>query len=230
MLSKASFQYQLFVFRRIFLQTSCCLVRSPRELYPQVHKEIINLTAWFSVPYNSNYFIFLQKIHKSNTSWMSWWTPPSYLRHCNCDWLNDTMLSNRSCRRIPRGMVRCHLVSSGPGYVWLVEPYHVVPLESSATPKHGIWVHVASYFYTIQWPICYLGCLMIANTWIYIFLYLRNTAILENKKTVCIFLYQYVNTCDLHLHISQKLFKLTNRRHLYWVCANILHIFFFKVY
>ncbi len=33
----------------------------------------------------------------------------------------------------------CHLVSSGPGCVWLAEPYHVVPLESSATPKHGIW-------------------------------------------------------------------------------------------
>ncbi len=43
MLSKASFQYQLFVFRRIFLQTSCCLVRSPRELYPQLYTEIIML-------------------------------------------------------------------------------------------------------------------------------------------------------------------------------------------
>ncbi len=41
---------------------------------------------------------------------------------------------------------RCHLVSGGPGYMWLVEAYHVVPLESSATPKHGIWVHVASFF------------------------------------------------------------------------------------
>ncbi len=28
---------------------------------------------------------------------------------------------------------RCHLVSGRPGYVWLVEPYHVVPLKSSAT-------------------------------------------------------------------------------------------------
>ncbi len=41
---------------------------------------------------------------------------------------------------------RCHLVSGGPCCVWLAEPYHVVPLESSATPKHGIWVHVASFF------------------------------------------------------------------------------------
>ncbi len=41
---------------------------------------------------------------------------------------------------------RCHLVSGGPGYVCLVEPYHVVPLKSSAAAKHGIGVHVASFF------------------------------------------------------------------------------------
>ncbi len=38
-----------------------------------------------------------------------------------------------------------HLVSGGPGYVWLAEPYHVVPLKSSAAPKHGIWLNVASF-------------------------------------------------------------------------------------
>ncbi len=47
--------------------------------------------------------------------------------------------------------------------------------------------------------ICYIGCLMIANTWTYISLYIRNTAILQNKKSVCIFPPQFVNTCDLHL-------------------------------
>ncbi len=31
---------------------------------------------------------------------------------------------------------RCYLVSGGPGCVWLAEPYHVVPLESIATPKN----------------------------------------------------------------------------------------------
>ncbi len=41
---------------------------------------------------------------------------------------------------------RCHLVFGGPGYVWLVEPYHMVPLESSTTPKHGIWDNIASFF------------------------------------------------------------------------------------
>ncbi len=35
---------------------------------------------------------------------------------------------------------------------------------------------------------------------IYISLYLRNTAILENKKTICIFSHQLVNNCDLHIH------------------------------
>ncbi len=43
-------------------------------------------------------------LHKSNTTWMSRWAPPSYLRHCNCDWLNHTLWSNGSCRRIPHGM------------------------------------------------------------------------------------------------------------------------------
>ncbi len=32
-------------------------------------------------------------------------------------------------------------------------------------------------------PIYYVDCLMIANTWIYISLYLRNTAVLKNRKT-----------------------------------------------
>ncbi len=36
---------------------------------------------------------------------MSWWALPSYLRHCNCDWLNHTTWSNGSCQHIPRGMV-----------------------------------------------------------------------------------------------------------------------------
>ncbi len=39
---------------------------------------------------------------------------------------------------------------------------------------------------------------MIANTWTYISLYVKNSAILENKKSVCIFLHGLVNTCDLH--------------------------------
>ncbi len=94
---------------------------------------------------------------------------------------------------------RCHLVSGGPGYVWLAELYNVVPLESSAAQKHGNWLNVASFFYIMQMPICYVVCLIIANTWIYISLYLRNTVILENKKTVWIFSHQLVNTCDLHL-------------------------------
>ncbi len=39
-----------FVFKRVasyFLQTSCCLVGSPGELYPRVHKSITNLTCMF---------------------------------------------------------------------------------------------------------------------------------------------------------------------------------------
>ncbi len=40
----------------------------------------------------------------------------------------------------------CHLVSGGPGYVLLAEPYQVVTLESSAAPKHGISVNIASFY------------------------------------------------------------------------------------
>ncbi len=37
-------------------------------------------------------------------------------------------------------------------------------------------------FSSIQMPICSVGCLMMANTRTYIYLYFRNTVILENKK------------------------------------------------
>ncbi len=59
-----------------------------------------------------------------------------------------------------------------------------------------------NFFYTIQTPICYVGCLMIANTWTYISLYIRNTAILQYNKSVYIFPHQRVNSCDLQLHTS----------------------------
>ncbi len=84
------------------------------------------------------------------------------------------------------------------------------------------------FFYIIQSPICYVGCLMIAITWIYIFLYLRNTAILENKKS----LYFLVSTCE-HLWPSPShLVNFSN-----WIICNIFTGFvrtfctvFFKVY
>ncbi len=75
--------------------------------------------------------------------------PSSFLRHCHCHWLNHTTWSHRNCWPSPLYTTwygRCHLVSCGPGYVWLAEPYHMVPLESSAAAKHGIWVNIASFF------------------------------------------------------------------------------------
>ncbi len=48
-------------------------------------------------------------------------------------------------------------------------------------------------------PVCYVGCLMIANISSYTSLITWNTTILECKKLVCIFLHQIVNTGDLHL-------------------------------
>ncbi len=99
----------------------------------------------------------------------------------------------------------------------LAEPYHVVSCFRFDQVmcdwlNHTMWFHLNSalprrmefesillHFLTQQTPICNVGCLIIANTWIYISLYIRNTAILENKKSVSIFLHQLVNTCDLHL-------------------------------
>ncbi len=131
-------------------------------------------------------------LHKSNTAW-SWWALPSYLHQCNCDWMSYTTWSNWSCWSIPRGMVTAIL--------FLVDQIMCDWLN------HTTWFHsnralpcsmefesmLLHFFYIIQSPIFYVGCLMIANTWIYISLYLRNTAILENKKTVLYFL---VSACE----------------------------------
>ncbi len=73
-------------------------------------------------------------------------------------------------------------------------------LTETPVPRSMAFIIYCFTFYTIQTLVCYVGCLMTANTWTYISLYIRNTAILENKKSVCIFPHQLVNTCDLHLH------------------------------
>ncbi len=202
MLSKASFRYQLFVFRRIFLQTSCCLVVSPTEWYLQVHKEIINLTSWFAVLYQCNYFIFLQRVCSKVILPEVLMGAPILLRHCNCDWLNHTTWSEGNCQRIPLGMVAAilfpedHVMCDWLNHTTWFHSNRVLPWSMEFEAM------LLLFFNTIQSPVCYVGCLMIANTWIYISLYFRNTAILENKKTVCIFSHQRVNNCDLHLHTS----------------------------
>ncbi len=107
---------------------------------------MINLTAWFSVLYQCNYFIFLQRVcSKVILSGC----PDG---HCHLIYVIATAIG----WTIPHGLKEIanvyHVVWSlpscfrRPGYVWLVEPYHVVPLKLSAVPKHGIWVHVASFF------------------------------------------------------------------------------------
>ncbi len=177
MLSMASVRYQLFVFRSIFLQTSCFLVGSPRELYPQVLKKIIN-----------DFLLYINVII-------------SYpLRVCkneshHVDEGRHLYLSLRKFRVQPLQLAEpCHVVWAPYHVVWVLQSFN-----HSAALKHGIRVNIASFVYTIQMPICYVGCLMITNTWTYISLYIRNTPILENKKSVYIFPHQLVNTCDLHL-------------------------------
>ncbi len=121
----------------------------------------------------------------------TWWLGTTMLTHSDseyatqADWVTE---SNTSLWRFEHS--RCD---------WLNHTT-VVPHESSEAPPHGNWVNIVSFFNTIQTPICYVGCLMIAKAWTYISLYIRNIAILVNKKFVCISPHKLVNTCDLHVH------------------------------
>ncbi len=82
----------------------------------------------------------------------------------------------------------CHLVSGGPGYVWLAEPY-VVPLESSAAPKHGIWLKCC--FIYLHNTDTNMLCRLFHDRK-YTSPYFMNTAILENKNS----LYFSASTCE----------------------------------
>ncbi len=101
--------------------------------------------------------------------------------HSHSDWLNYT---------IPHGSTEIaeHIVRR-----------YLNRYSHSAALKHGIWINITSFFYTLEIPIYYVGYLMIANICTYISLYIRNTTISINRKLVCISQHQLVNTCDLHL-------------------------------
>ncbi len=153
--------------RRVFLQTSCCLVRSSRELYLRVHKKIINLICMIFCCILSNYFIFLQSLQK----WKR-----VYEQEMQPSWINYFTAIGW---KIPCGPTEI-LSHSRSIEVWNFSQYCFI-------------------FYTIHTPVCCVGCLMIANICTYISLYISNTAILVNKKLVCISQHQLVNTCELHL-------------------------------
>ncbi len=120
---------------------------------------------------------------------------------------------------------RCHLVSCGPGYVWLVEPYYVVPLESSATPKHGIWVHVASF--VLHNTVANMLCRLFDDRkYMDIYLPIPKEYCYRGKQNKIVFSRMKLWTLVTFTFTARKLFKLTIRRHLYWVCANILRSFF----
>ncbi len=55
----------------------------------------------------------------------------------------------------------------------------------------------------------------------------HTSGILLSWKTKNLFVFFLINlwTLDPFTFTHRKLFKLTNRQHLYWVCANILHSF-----
>ncbi len=127
---------------------------------------------------------------------------PSYLLHCHYDWLNNTMWSNGKCC-IPCGMVAAILFQVDQVMCeWL---NHTMWFHSNrALPRSMEFQSMLIHFFT-QYRANMLCRLFddrkYMDIW-YISLYLRNTAILENKKIVCIFSHQLVNTCDLHIHTS----------------------------
>ncbi len=156
---------------------------------------------------------------------MYWWAPTFYLSHCNCDWLNHTTCSNGNGLYIPCGIVAAILFPEEQVVCnWLNHTtwFHSNRALSRSMEFDSMLPH---FFYTIQMSICYVGSLMIANTWIYIFLYIRNTAILENNKSVCIFPHQRVNTCYIHLNTSETFQTYQSATSLMGLCEH-----FFKVY
>ncbi len=162
------------------------------------------LTCWFCVVYQFNYIISLQSLqkwvhgvdegHHLFSSLVSiiqtWWLGTTILTHSDseyatqADWVTK---SNTSLRRFKHS--RCDWLNHT---TW----FHSNPALPDSMEFESILFH---FWKKIQTPICYVGCLMIAKAWTYISLYTRNTAILENKKSVCNFPYQLENTCDLHL-------------------------------
>ncbi len=71
----------------------------------------------------------------------------------------------------------------------LAERYHVVLQKYLSHSRSLEACNLSQYcfiFYTIYTPVCCVGCLTIANICTYISLYIRNTAILVNKKLICI--------------------------------------------
>ncbi len=103
---------------------------------------------------------------------------------------------------------RCHLVC-------------VVPVQWC--PGEWNFRQYCLIFNSIQMPICYVGCLVIANTWTYISIYIRNTAILENK--IC--LYFSTSMCEhwwpslSHLVIQAKCSHHPSRDTTDWLVWNI---------
>ncbi len=84
-------------------------------------------------------------LHKSNTPW-SLMGAATLFTSLQLRLAEPYHVDQRKLPTYTTWYGRYHLVSSGPRYVWLAEPYHVVPLESSAALKHGIWPNVASFF------------------------------------------------------------------------------------
>ncbi len=151
-----------------------------------------------SVLYQRNYFIFLQWVYTKVILPGVLMGAAILFTSLHLRLAEPYHLVQRKLPTYTKWYVHCRLVSGGPGYVWLAEPYHVVPLKSST----GIGVNIVSFLNTIQTP--NMLCRPFDDRK-YMDIYLpihQEYRYLGKQKSVCIFLHQRVNTCDLHLHTS----------------------------
>ncbi len=217
MLSKVSVRYQLFVFRSIFIQTSCCLVVSPRELYPQVLKKIINITYMTFCSISMSLFHIPSRVCKQKA-----------------------ILCGAGCTDGCRHFI--YVIATGIGWTIPHGPtemafiYHVIWSLPSCFRRTRLCVigwtitHGSTRIkrYTEAWnlsPSCFIFLHnTVANMLCRLFddRKYMDTAILENKKNSLYFL---VSTCE-HLWPSPSYLVNFANWLIGWVCVNILRSFF----
>ncbi len=160
---------------------------------------------------------------------MYWWAPPFYLRHCNCDWLNHSNMVRRKWPLYTTWYGRCHLVSGGPGCVWLA---WTIPRGSTRIERYPeVWNLSACCFIFLHNTVANMLCRLFDDRkYMDIYLPIPQEYCYLGKQKNC--LYFLVSTCE-HLWPSPShLVNFSN-----WLIGDIFTGFvqtfctvFFKVY
>ncbi len=126
---------------------------------------------------------------------------PSYLLHCNCDWLNHTTLSNGSCRPIQRGMVAAILFPADQVMCdWL---NHTTWFHSNPALPHSMGFESILFHFEHNTDANMLCRLFDDHKYMDIYLPIHQEYRHFGKQNISLyFLHQRVNTCGLHIHTS----------------------------